>query len=59
MLTGLAFLLDPHAWAQYWRAMPHDSLTPQYLPNVSAEIRFLFARRHPRVQLVPSLVDVA
>ncbi len=59
MLTGLAFLWDPHAWAQYRRAMLHDSLTLQYLPDVSADIRFLFARRHPWVQLVPSLVGVA
>lgn len=58
VLTGLAYLFDPQAWAQYRHAMLHDSLTLQYLPNISADIRFLLARRHPWVQPVPSLIGV-
>jgi hypothetical protein len=57
-LTGLAFLLDPHGWAQYRHAMLHESLTFQYLPNVSADIRFLLLRRQPWFQLVPSVLGL-
>lgn len=65
LLTGLAlltcgaYLLDPHAWLQYREAMIHDSLMLQYLPNISADFRFLCLRRHPSVQLVPSVLGVA
>ncbi len=58
VLTGLAFLLDPHAWSQYRDAMLADSITFQYLPNVSADIRFFLLPRHPWVQLIPSLLGV-
>jgi len=58
LLSGLAFLFDPHAWAQYGYAMLQESIGHQYLPNISADLRFLLLPRRPWFQLVPSILGI-
>src|SRR5579862_1841642 len=56
VLTAISFLLDPHAWTQYRLAMDQQGIGTQFLPNVSAELRFLLFPHLPWVQLIPSLL---
>lgn len=58
LLTGIAFWLDPHAWAQYRLAMDQQGIGSQFLPNVSAELRFLLLPHQPWFQFLPSLVGL-
>lgn len=57
-LTMLSFALDPHAWAEYRIAMAQQGISSQFLPNISAELRFQLFPRLAWVQLVPSLLAV-
>lgn len=58
VLTALSFGLDPHAWTQYRIAMDQQGIGTQFLPNVSAELRFLLFPHLPLVQLIPSLLGL-
>lgn len=58
ILTAVRFWLDPHAWTEYRIAMEQQGIGFQFLPNISAELRFLLFPRLAWVQLVPSLAGV-
>lgn len=57
-LTAVSFFLDPRAWSQYRVAMDAQGIGTQFLPNVSAELRFLIFPHLPWVQLIPSLAGL-
>jgi uncharacterized membrane protein (UPF0127 family) len=55
-LLFAAWLLDPHAWAQFAAMLREQDVNNELRPTISSLFRKLIAPRHPWVQYVPALL---